>query len=68
MVWAKTQATLVLCQLLRLLIESVHYFSHAVDGLEGSFIGFVDRSLLEHNQNTFTLIQNATQLLVEDHL
>lgn len=65
---SKPHARLHLRQLLRLLVQRVHHFAHAVYGLQGRLVRFVDGRLLENDQHTFALVEDAAQLLVEDHL
>lgn len=50
------------------MIEGVDNFAHAVYRVEGDLVGLVARRVLEDDQNTLALIQDAQQLFVEYHL
>lgn len=55
-------------QLLSLLVQCVHHLTHTLYGFQHAFIGLVHGRLFENNQYSLTLIQNAAELFVQDHL
>lgn len=55
-------------QLGGLLVQRLDHVGHILHRIQGALVRLINRSLLEHNQASCTLVQHTVECLVQDHL